>query len=96
MNIFSQLKNMKNLTNNEKQIVDFILENPDTFLNMSSDHICKTCFVSTTTLYRLCQKLNLSGLSELKVKMSGSLNSYLKENNNFDFNSLSSANSLSK
>lgn len=85
MNIFSQLKNIKKLTNNEKQIVDFILENPDTFLNMSSDQICKECFVSTTTLYRLCQKLNLSGLSELKVKISGSINSYLKENKDFDF-----------
>ncbi len=85
MNIFSQLKNIKKLTNNEKQIVDFILENPDTFLNMSSDQICKECFVSTTTLYRLCQKLNLSGLSELKVKMSGSINNYLKENKDFDF-----------
>lgn len=85
MNIFTQLKNTKNLTNNEKQIVTFILDNPNAFLNMSSDQICKECFVSTTTLYRLCQKLNLSGLSDLKVKMSGSINSYLKENKDFDF-----------
>ena len=85
MNIFTQLINTKNLTNNEKQIVDFILDNPNAFLNMSSEQICKECFVSTTTLYRLCQKFNLSGLSDLKVKMSGSINSYLKENKDFDF-----------
>lgn len=85
MNIFTQLRNTKNLTNNEKQIVDFILDNPNAFLNMSSEQICKKCFVSTTTLYRLCQKFNLSGLSDLKVKMSGSINSYLKENKDFDF-----------
>ncbi|MBM6838088.1 MurR/RpiR family transcriptional regulator, partial [Clostridium saudiense] len=85
MNIFTQLRNTKNLTNNEKQIVNFILDNPNAFLNMNSDQICKKCFVSTTTLYRLCQKLNLSGLSDLKVKMSGSINSYLKENRDFDF-----------
>ena len=85
MNIFTQLRNTKNLTNNEKQIVDFILDNPNAFLNMSSEQICKECFVSTTTLYRLCQKFNLSGLSDLKVKMSGSINSYLKENKDFDF-----------
>ena len=30
-------------------------------------------------------KFNLSGLSDLKVKMSGSINSYLKENKDFDF-----------
>jgi DNA-binding MurR/RpiR family transcriptional regulator len=85
MNIFNKLSNTKNLTNNEKRIVDFILENPNKFLNMSSDAICKECFVSTTTLYRLCQKLDISGLSELKVKISGSINSYLKENKEFDF-----------
>ena len=85
MNIFTQLRNTKNLTNNEKQIVDFILDNPNAFLNMSSEQICKECFVSTTTLYRICQKFNLSGLSDLKVKMSGSINSYLKENKDFDF-----------
>ena len=59
MNIFTQLRNTKNLTNNEKQIVDFILDNPNAFLNMSSEQIFKECFVSTTTLYRLCQKFNL-------------------------------------
>ena len=85
MNIFNKLNNIKNLTNNEKQIVNFILENPNEFLNMDSDTICKECFVSTTTLYRLCKKLNLSGLSELKVKISGSINSYLNENKDFDF-----------
>lgn len=85
MNIFSKLRNIKNLTNNEKQIVNFILAKPNEFLNMDSDTICKECFVSTTTLYRLCKKLNLSGLSELKVKISGSINSYLHENKEFDF-----------
>lgn len=86
MNIFSKLSNIKNLTNNEKQIVNFILAKPNEFLNMDSDTICKECFVSTTTLYRLCKKLNLSGLSELKVKISGSINSYIDENKEFDFN----------
>lgn len=85
MNIFNKLSNTKNLTNNEKQIVNFILQNPSKFLNMSSDTICKECFVSTTTLYRLCQKLNISGLSELKVKISGSISNYLNENKEFDF-----------
>ncbi|MBE6052778.1 MAG: MurR/RpiR family transcriptional regulator [Clostridium sartagoforme] len=86
MNIFSKLSNTKNLTNNEKLIVNFILENPSEVLSMDSDEICKECFVSKTTLYRLCKKLDLSGLSELKVKISGSINNYLNENKEFDFN----------
>ena len=86
MNIFSKLSNTKNLTNNEKLIVNFILENPSEVLSMDSDEICKECFVSKTTLYRLCKKLDISGLSELKVKISGSINNYLNENKEFDFN----------
>ena len=68
MNIFTQLRNTKNLTNNEKQIVDFILDNPNAFLNMSSEQICKECFVSTTTLYRLCQNLIYQVYQTLKLK----------------------------
>ena len=41
MNIFTQLKNTNNLTNNEKQIVDLILENPSKFLDMNSEQFLK-------------------------------------------------------
>lgn len=85
MNIFSQLKNMNDLTNNEKIIVDYILDNPHEFISLSTEKICKKCFVSSPTLYRLCTKLGVSGLSDLKVKISGSLNNYLQEDDNFDY-----------
>lgn len=86
MNVFSQLKNMKNLTDNEKQIAQYILNCPEQFMSFNATQIAKKCFVSVPTIYRLCQKMNLSGLSELKVKVSGSLNDYRQEEEfNFDF-----------
>jgi DNA-binding MurR/RpiR family transcriptional regulator len=86
MNIFALLKITKDFTHSEKAVAQFILEHPQEFLNMNTKQISDECFVSTSSIYRLCDKLNLSGLSELKVKISGSIDNYLKDNNDFDFN----------
>ena len=85
MNIFSKFNHM-DLTENEKILVDFIQNDPQAFIKMSASAICKTCYVSSSTLYRLCHKLELSGLSELKVQVSSSLTSYMQEKKNFDYN----------
>ena len=52
---------------------------------MSSKDLGKACFVSTATVYRLCDKLNLAGFSDLKIKITSSLNDYLKSNGDFNF-----------
>ncbi len=77
---------MNNLTDNEQILVSYLLKNPIDFIELNAQEISKRCFVSVSSIYRLCQKLELSGLSELKVQMSSSLNNYLKENTDFDFN----------
>ena len=86
MNIFSKLNKLTNLTENEKTLVNYMGDNPEIFVKMSALEISDACFISTSTIYRLCQKLDLSGLSELKVQISMSINEYLKENNSIDYN----------
>ncbi|EHJ00803.1 transcriptional regulator, RpiR family [Clostridium sp. DL-VIII] len=86
MNIFSKLNKLTNLTENEKTLVNYMMDNPEIFVKMSALEISDACFISTSTIYRLCQKLDLSGLSELKVQISMSINEYLKENNPIDYN----------
>ncbi|OOM78186.1 HTH-type transcriptional regulator MurR [Clostridium puniceum] len=86
MNIFSKLNKLTNLTENEKTLVNYMQNNPETFAKMSALEISEACFISTSTIYRLCQKLDLSGLSELKVKVSVSINEYLKEKSSIDYN----------
>ena len=86
MNIFTLLKITKDLTQSEKVIAQFILDHPYEFLDMNTKQISEKCYVSTSSIYRLCDKLNLSGLSELKVKISGSIDNYLKNDHDFDFN----------
>lgn len=86
MNIFSKLDKLTNLTENEKTLVSYMQNNPEAFVKMSAVEISKACFISTSTIYRFCQKLDLSGLSELKVQVSVSINEYLKEKNSLNYN----------
>lgn len=86
MNIFSKLNKLTNLTESEKTLVKYMQDNIESFVKMSASEISETCFISTSTIYRLCQKLDLSGLSELKVQASSSINEYLIEKNSLDYN----------
>ena len=85
MNLFMNLKENKELSKNEKILADYILKHPEDVLKMSSKELGKACFVSTATVYRLCDKLNLAGFSDLKIKITSSLNDYLKSNGDFNF-----------
>jgi len=86
MNIFSKLNKLTNLTENEKTLLKYMQDNPENFVKMSAAEISEVCFISTSTIYRLCQKVDLSGLSELKVQVSSSINEYLKEKTLIDYN----------
>ena len=86
MNIFTKLNKLTDLTENEKILANYMQNNPENFIKMTAHDISKECFISVSTIYRLCQKLDLSGLSELKVQISLSFNEYLKENNSLDYN----------
>ncbi|RHP19298.1 MurR/RpiR family transcriptional regulator [Coprobacillus sp. AF35-8] len=85
MNLFISLKENKDLSKNERILANYILKHPEDVLKMSSKDLGKVCFVSTATVYRLCDKLGLSGFSDLKIKITSSLDDYRKSNENFNF-----------
>lgn len=85
MNLFINLKENKELSKNERILADYILKHPEDVLKMSSKDLGKVCFVSTATVYRLCDKLGLSGFSDLKIKITSSLDDYRKSNEDFNF-----------
>jgi len=86
MNIFIKLDKLTSLTESEERLVNYMLDNTEDFLKKSALEISKACFVSTSTIYRLCKKLDLAGLSELKIKASISITEYLKEKGSLDYN----------
>lgn len=61
---FSQY--LKDLTYAEKHVLYFIEENLEQVKNESLTKLAEQNNVSTTTIIRLCRKLNLEGFSELK------------------------------
>ena len=85
MNLFINLKENKDLSKNERVLADYILKHPEDVLKMSSKYLGKVCFVSTATVYRLCDKLGLLGFSDLKIKITSSLDDYRKSNEDFNF-----------
>lgn len=85
MNIFSQLEQINDFTDNEKLVVQYMKTNPEDFVKSSAKEISQKCFVSLSTIYRLCDKLGFSGLSELKVQLSRSLHEYLQKQDDFDY-----------
>lgn len=86
MNIFSKLEQVVDLTDNEKILVQYMQNNTDEFIQMSAEDISKKCYISISTIYRLCRKLEVSGLSELKVHISASIENHLKEEKQFNYN----------
>lgn len=84
-NIFTQLETMKHVTNNERTVCQFILNHSDQIIEMSAKELAEACYVSTATIYRLCNKLNIEGYNELKVRISQSMNDYLEQKQPIDF-----------
>ncbi|MCD7894982.1 MAG: MurR/RpiR family transcriptional regulator [Erysipelotrichaceae bacterium] len=85
MNIFNKL-NLMNLTESEETLVSYIKNHTEDFIEKSASEIASSCFVSVSTIYRLCKKLDISGLSELKVLVSSNKDNYMKESDNLNYN----------
>ncbi|AHI53767.1 RpiR family transcriptional regulator [Spiroplasma sabaudiense Ar-1343] len=73
------LLKMKEISNNNFKSIDyviykFILDNSNLVADFTLDNFCKACFVSKPSLIKFCQKIGLSGFSELKFLIKNNLN----------------------
>ena len=84
MNIFHKLKTGQ-FSQVEQSIVDLILEDPSALTRMSPQQLSKKCYVSKSSLYRLCEKLGLQGYADLKAQVLASMDEYLMEGESFDY-----------
>lgn len=74
------------LNDSEKQIIQFVLNNPKDCSKLSLAKLAKKLYVSESAIFRLCKKLGLSGYSELKfdlVELAQSRQQPIKIENNF-------------
>lgn len=58
--------NYEKLTNLEKRIIEYIIKDPEEFINSSSIDVAKKVYVSKTSIINLCKKIGFEGFMELK------------------------------
>jgi len=86
MNIFTKIEQIDNFTDGEKSFANYIVEHPHDILTFDLQQLVKKSYVSSSTIYRVIEKLGLSGLNQLKVQISLQLESRKEESHNVDYN----------
>lgn len=73
MNILTKMRELPDLTNNEKTLANYIIANPKNTLQAKPKELAQAAFVSVATIYRLINKLGLNGIGELKIELASIL-----------------------
>lgn len=64
--LLDKIKELKNLTYQEKAVVHYLLDHPRDLLSMSISDLALASFTSTSTIVRLCKKAGTRGFSDFK------------------------------
>lgn len=86
MNIFTKIKQVQNFTEGEKVFADYIMNHPHDVVLLDLQQLTKNSYVSASTIYRVIEKLGLSGLNQLKVQISLQLENRKQEKHDVDYN----------
>lgn len=62
------MKYMKDLTNQERHIVNYILQNPETVFRVTANELGKLTFTSSSTIVRLCKKFGTKGYPDFQLQ----------------------------
>ena len=69
MSIFTKLEYMQGWTQAEKQIVALILEDPANAVELTSRQLAQKANTSLSTIYRVCEKLEIGGYADLRFQI---------------------------
>ncbi|NLO85754.1 MAG: MurR/RpiR family transcriptional regulator [Clostridiales bacterium] len=71
------------LTKLEKQVADYVLENPKIVVKMTINDLASHCGVGDTTVFRFCRTMELAGYQDFKLSLalSANLNDMLDSRN---------------
>ncbi|UTY39058.1 MurR/RpiR family transcriptional regulator [Allocoprobacillus halotolerans] len=86
MNIFTKIKQIDHFTESEKIFASYIINYPHEVLTLDLQQLVKKSYVSSSTIYRVIEKLGLSGLNQLKVQISLQLENRKQEKQDVDYN----------
>ena len=86
MNALARMRLGEGFSAGERALADVILAGPEALLSDGSKQLAARAHVSKSTVYRLCEKLGCSGLSELRVRVASELEAYRSESPAVDAN----------
>lgn len=78
MNILLKMKRIKDLSPSERQVVNYILEDPARAAGMGIADLARESFTSTSTVMRVTRRLDLEGFSQFRHRLATDLNEYLE------------------
>lgn len=65
--------NYNNLTNTEKKVADYVLENMKNVVYMSITDLADSCGVGESSIFRFCKSLSYKGYQEFKIALAHSI-----------------------
>lgn len=66
--LINKMKYMRDLTNQEKHVVDYILQNPEKVFKLTANELAKLTYTSSSTIVRMCKKFGTSGYPDFQLK----------------------------
>ncbi len=84
MNIYQKIQQL-DTSKSEEKIRNMILGDPFRFVTYTPSQISKKLNISRATFYRFCDRLNVSGYSDLKVRLMSDYEDYTNSKEHFDF-----------
>lgn len=76
MNILIKMKQIKDLSPSERQVVNFILSDPETAANMGIVEIAQKTYTSTSTVMRVSKKLGMEGYIDFRMQLAADVSDY--------------------
>lgn len=86
MTLIDQLLEKEDFTEGECVLANYIVNNPEKVLSFSIRELSQITFTSTATIFRLCQKLGLTGYKEFVIKLSRDLETHYNNIAGIDVN----------
>lgn len=78
MRLLKAMRETKNFSLTEQSIIQYILENPRSVVDLSIRELAEKTFTSPAAIFRLCKKLGLKGYTEFKIKFTSEANRTLE------------------
>lgn len=70
MSLFVKINEVKDqLTNSEKKIANYVLENPEKVYNLSTYDLARLSETSPSSVVRFCQRMGFNGFQEFKIEL---------------------------